>query len=153
MKTLKLTLICILSLMLSQSVLAQNTQEEVRYAIELADAEYKDIVRYNMDFTKQESNDFWPILNEYLNKRDQIFNKEINLYLKDYTSLNNEQAKDFLKKLLKYEKQMDRLQKKYFKKIMKVIPAKKFLRFVQIDDFIETARDFKLSYSLPLAKG
>lgn len=152
MKTIKLTLVCILSLMLSQSILAQNTQEEVKYAIELADAEYKDFVRYNMNFTKQESDAFWPILNEYLSKRDEVFNKEVNLFLKDYTQLNNEQAKAFMSKLLKYDNQMDRLQKKYFKKIMKVLPAKKFLRFSQIDHFIETARDFKLSYSLPWVK-
>ncbi len=153
MKTIKLTLVVVAILVSNLSLHAQYKQEEIRYAIELADNEYKDLIRYNMNFTKKESDAFWPILNEYLNKRDEIFNKEVNMFLKDYTKLNNEQAKDFLNKLLKYDDQMDRLQKKYFRKIMKVLPAKKFLRFNQIDNFIETARDFKLSYDLPLVKG
>ena len=152
MKTIKLTLVCIFSILFSQSIFAQNTQEEIRYAIELADIEYKDIVRFNMNFTPQESDVFWPILNEYLHKRDEIFNKEINLFLKDYGKMNNAQAEQFMKSLLKYDDQMERLQKKYFRKIMKVLPAKKFLRFSQIDHFIQTARDFKLSYNMPLVK-
>lgn len=153
MKTIKTTLVIIAILISNLSLHAQYKQEDIQKAIELADKEYKDIIKYNMDFTKQESAKFWPILNEYLNKRDDIFKNEVNMFLKDYTKLNNDQAKKFLNKLLKYDDQMDRLQKKYFRKIMKVIPAKKFLRFNQIDNFIETARDFKLSYDLPLIKG
>jgi hypothetical protein len=138
--------------MFSQSLLAQNTQEHIRYAIELADIEYKDIVRFNMNFTKQESDAFWPILNDYLHKRDEIFNKEIHLFLKDYDKLNDRQAEQFMNTLLKYDDQMERLQKRYFRKIMKFLPAKKFLRFNQIDHFIETVRDLKQAYNMPLVK-
>lgn len=152
MKIIKVTLIGLLSFMFSQSLLAQNTQEHIRYAIELADIEYKDIVRFNMNFTKQESDAFWPILNDYLHKRDEIFNKEIHLFLKDYDKLNDRQAEQFMNTLLKYDDQMERLQKRYFRKIMKVLPAKKFLRFNQIDHFIETARDLKQAYNMPLVK-
>ncbi|MCL7752139.1 hypothetical protein [Polaribacter sp. Z022] len=153
MKILRITLIVTLCLLSNLTTKGQNIQDNILKAIEIADNEYKVIVSNNMEFTKIEATYFWPLLDEYLNKKEKILNKEINMFLHDYTKMNEKEATVFLKNILKYDKQKIRLQKKYFRKIMKVISAKKFLRFNQIDHFIERARDFKLSYNHPLVKG
>lgn len=131
---------------------AQNKQEKIRYAIEKATEEYKDIVRLNMHFTTAETNSFWPVLNQYLLQKEEIFAKEVNLFLTDSRKLNEKGAANFIKRMQQSEKDLNRLKNKYFKRIQKKLPPKKFLRFLQIDHYIEVARDFKLSSQIPLVK-
>lgn len=131
---------------------AQNKQEKIRYAIEKATEEYKDIVRQNMNFTIAETNSFWPLLNQYLVQKEEIFAKEVNLFLTDSQKLTDKGAANFIKRMQQSEKDLSRLKNKYFKRIQKKLPAKKFLRFLQIDHYIEVARDFKLSSQIPLVK-
>ena len=153
MKTLKSLLIIAIISLTSFTSKAQNKQDQIRYAIELADEEYKDIIRFNMKFTETETSAFWPLMDGYLKDRDEVFAKEVNLYMTDYSKMTNEKAEVFIKKILKSEGKMKRIKDSHFNKISKVLPAKKFLRFMQVDNFVEAARNFKLSSQMPLIKG
>ncbi|OSY87437.1 hypothetical protein WH52_11210 [Tenacibaculum holothuriorum] len=152
MKTFKTIFTIIIIAFISIKTTAQNKQDKIRYAIEMADKEYKDIIRYNMNFTESETNAFWPILNEYLTKKDEVFAKEVNIFLTDYSKLSARGAENILKRMNKSEKELRALKNKYFKKIKKHLPIKKYLRFLQIDHYIEVARDFKLSSQMPLVR-
>lgn len=154
MNILKKSILTItLSFLFGLNITAQNKQDKIQYAIELANEEYKNLIRFNMNFSEGETSKFWTVLNEYLNDKNKVLAKEVTLFTKDYNKMNNEEAEDFMEEMFKYEKKSNRIKTKYFGKIRKILPAKKFLRFVQIDNYIETARNFKISSQMPLVRG
>ncbi|SIQ21156.1 hypothetical protein [Maribacter ulvicola] len=153
MKTLKVSLVVLVVLLSNLNILAQNKQDEILYAIELADEEYKDIIRYNMNFSESETVEFWSKMNDYLAERKEAFTEEVNFYVTDYSKMTDEEVKKLTKKMTHAEEKKKRIKDKHFSKIRKILPSKKFLRFVQIDYYLEAARNFNISSQMPLIKG
>jgi|GEM_PF-2799843 len=153
MKTFKnlLTLACFFAL--CYNLTAQNIQDRMRFSLDLANQEYKDVVRFNMGFTEEETAEFWPIINKYIAEKDKLISDDVDLFALDFTQLDGFEAEIYVKRVLAHETKLQKIKNRHFKKIRKLLPPSKFLRFLQIDDFIETARDFMVSSQLPLARG
>lgn len=150
MKTLKSFILTISIFgMFGQTTAQELTEKQIHNAIELSNIEYKTFVSNTLTLSEAETKVFWEVINSYLIEKEQIWNEEIKLYSKDYTTLDDGSSKMFLKKNLKIDHKKKALKNKYFRKVRKVLKPKSYLRFIQIDHYIESARAYFISLQSP----
>jgi hypothetical protein len=108
----------------------------------------------NLGLTESESRAFWPIYDEYeaaAKKLDDRFLENLNHYADKYETLTDEDAKGVLKEKMSIEKDRMALKQKYTAKVAKVLPAKKALRYAQIETRVETIVRSNVYTLIPLA--
>ena len=76
----------------------------------------------------------------------------IEQYAASYQTMTDATARELAKKSFDLEEKKTDLKRKYFKKFVKVMPAKKAARFFQIDNQLNMAVDLQVAASLPLIK-
>ncbi len=154
MKKMKKIILVITLLIGSYTVHAQNKEDLVKYTVDMAATEYKQLLRFNMSFTEKETKEFWKLMDTYLLAQDELVSKHIKLTQTQLSSkkFTDEEAEKYMKEMFKLEKKMETTKLSHFNKIRKVLPARKFYRFLQIDDYIETVRHLTIISDLPLIK-
>ncbi len=99
------------------------------------------------------SQPFWNLYNDFQAKLYTVHNKRIAIikdFAENFESLSNEKADDLLVKHLKYQTELLKLKKSYYKKFKKILPAGKAARFFQAENKIETLIDAKLAFDIPM---
>jgi hypothetical protein len=91
-------------------------------------------ISQRLELTPAESQQFWPVYNEFKSKLDEI-EKPRHRRIKD--NLSEKEAEDMLEKGLLAEEQKVNLKREYYAKLKKVISAKKVLELQRAE------RDFK----------
>jgi hypothetical protein len=118
-------------------------------------ADKKLLVAANMDLTEAEAKGFWPVYEEYqkdLTSINQRIGKLIESYAADYraNTLTDEKAKGLAEELVAIEHIDGALQQSYVKKLEMVLPPKKVLRYLQIENKIRAAVKYELAGSIPV---
>ena len=124
---------------------------------EKLEADKKSIVAKYMELTESEAKDFWPVYEAYQKDLQKLHGRLGNL-LKGYAegyrnlSLTNEGTKKLLDDWLTLEQDDANLRKSYVPKILKVLPAKKAARYLQIENEYRLLLNYDLAASVPLAR-
>ncbi len=133
--------------------LAADTTGTIEVIRSLAETERKAIVATHMFLTPEESEAFWQVYNEYREAARKVGDARVKI-IRDlaasWETLDDEGAAQLLDAFIDYQEERTKLRKSFMKDFRKVIPAKKTLRFVQIDDKLDSIIDFRLSESIPL---
>lgn len=83
-----------------------------------------------LDMSSKEAQTFWPIYNEYEEKRDAMHEqKQDRVYrkMKDVENLSEKEAGELIKQYLTFEENEEELDKNFTERVSKVISAKKTL--------------------------
>jgi len=115
----------------------------------------KAVIAQNLGLTEEESARFWPIYNEYEAKRKPLqdrFLANVNNFAAKYDTLTDADADAMLKEKMAIEKERDALRQKYTAKIAKVLPAKKALRYAQLETRIHILLARDVYGLIPLAR-
>jgi len=120
-------------------------------------ADKKLVVAANMDLIESEAKGFWPVYEEYqkdLTSINQRIGKLIESYAADYraNTLTDEKAKTLAEELVAIEHIDGALQQSYVKKLEMVLPPKKVLRYLQIENKIRAAVKYELAGSIPVVQ-
>lgn len=108
----------------------------------------------NLALSDSESRAFWPIYDEYegkAKKLDDRFMAMLNDYAAKYQTLTDADAAVLLKEKLAIEKDRMALKQVYTKKVAKALPAKKALRYAQVETRVETMMRSQVYTLIPLA--
>ncbi len=108
----------------------------------------------NLDMSDSESRAFWPIYGEYemkLKKVDDEFLALVNEFAEKYDTLNETDATRLLKTKMRLEKERMDLKQTYTRKIAKVLPPVKALRYAQVETRIENMVRREVYGLIPLA--
>ena len=114
----------------------------------------QDIIRRLLDLTEQQSQAFWPVYRSYQEESAKLGDQRVVLiesYLKNSSTLTDEQAKELLSQSFKLREKQLSLQKKYVGKFQKVIPGVKVARLYQIESVLEAVINANLHAQLPMA--
>jgi hypothetical protein len=120
-------------------------------------ADKKLLVAKYMELTDSEAKNFWPVYEAYQMDLQKIHVRLGNL-LKSYAegyrnlSLTNEGTKKLLDDWLAIEQDGANLRKSYVPKILKVLPAKKAARYLQIENEYRIMLNYDLAATVPLAR-
>jgi len=149
--TFFLTLMAAIAMWFVSPVLGQDNMQILREKIK---ADKKLLVAANMELTESEAKGFWPVYEEYqkdLTSINQRIAKLIETYAADYRAgtITDEKAKTLIDELVAVEHIDGALQESYAPKLMKVLPPKKVLRYLQIENKIRAALKYELAANIP----
>ena len=125
-----------LSVFLFPAAVYAQADDTTRMSMEAVKANQKLMVAMNMDLTDDEKKTFWPVYDEYQEERNTIYNHLldlVNTFASQYQALSDEQAAKILNDYLAVEDERVALVKDFTEKFTAVLPAKKVMRFFQID--------------------
>jgi len=120
-------------------------------------ADKKLIVSKYMELTESEAKRFWPVYDEYqagLEKIHERISSLLQSYAAEYRnkSLTDDKAKKLLDGWLAIERDGAEQRKSQVPKILKVLPAKKAARYMQIENEYRTMMNYDLAAMVPLAQ-
>ena len=148
---------CALAL-LASPVTAQDKAQAERTSAEwlsLIQADKKAIVAKSMDLTPEEAAKFWPVY-EAFQRELAVPQNAITRALLDYIAaghtLTDANAKRISEEMLAAQKEEARLQDRHFRRLLKVLPAHKAARYVQIENKIQAVVAYEGAKAVPLAR-
>ena len=111
------------------------------------------LVTVTMGFTDAEAEIFWPIYREYEFDRDKLGDEKISIindYAENYETMTDEVAQELMERVFKTEENQIKLQKKYFKKMQKALPATIAAKFFHLERQIILRINLQIAAELPL---
>jgi len=139
--------------LISVTAYAQSDNDYLEIARDVLKTEKKAVIAEIMQLTDTESQPFWDMYNEYQGKLYLVQNKRIEIikdYAENYESLTDEKADELWLASQSWAGEILKLEKTYYKKFKKIIPAGKAARFFQAENKIETMIDANLALEIPL---
>ena len=113
----------------------------------------KQVVAANMNLTDAEATKFWPIYDQYSAEVAKIGDTRVALikeYAKNYGTITDAQANDFMKRAAAIDQQFTALRLKYVPTFEKVISAKKTALWYQIDRRLDLLVNLQLAANIPV---
>ena len=110
-----------------------------------------------MELTESEAKKFWPVYEEY-QKNLQKLNERLQSLLQNYAteyqsnSLTDDKAKKLLDEWIVLDKDEANHRKTYAAKVLKVLPAKKAARYLQIENEARVLVKYDLAKTVPLVE-
>jgi Spy/CpxP family protein refolding chaperone len=130
-----------------------NADEQV--LIKQIQSDRRAVFADNLGLTEAESAKFWPIYDEYEARRqkyEERYVAMVNDFAEKYDSLTDAQAEKILAERMDIERKQLELKEEFTKKIAKVLPGKKALRYAQIESRITNLLRRNLYSVIPLAR-
>ena len=113
------------------------------------------LVTAAMDLAPNESEAFWPLYREYRMEMAKVgdrLSKLLVQYAGQYDTLTDAQAVKIMDEYLGIEKAKNEVKGKYVSRFRKVLPARKVMRFFQIDNKLDAVINRELASIVPLAR-
>jgi hypothetical protein len=148
-----LALLCLMTLTLPQTALAQDAETQAARAD--IQAERTKLVAANLDLTETEGKAFWPIYNDYRAQWSKLDDRTLALvkdYADNYEAMSDEKAKSLLQQLVTLDDDRLKLRRSYIGKFEKVLPPKKVARYFQIERKLDAAVAYEAASVIPLVK-
>ena len=118
-------------------------------------ADRKVIIANTMQFSRQESEIFWPLYNDYQLARNKVSDRKVKVirdYAEHYDDLSDAQAKAMLAEVLDIEKANIKLKQAYVKKFERILPSKKVARYFQAENKLDALINVQLAAEIPLIR-
>ena len=115
----------------------------------------RSVFAQNLQLTDSESRAFWPIYDEYegkLKKLNDEFLALVDDYASKFGSFTDADATAMLKTKMRIEKDREDLKQNYTKKIAKVLPPLKALRYAQVETRVDNMIRNDVYRLIPIAQ-
>jgi len=158
MKTLLLALGCTLAFSMVTPAVAQDkpaaAQPTSAELLARVQSDKKGLVAKSMSLTPEEEKKFWPLYDTF-QRELEVPQRAATRALLDYIAaghtLTDANAKRISEQVLAASLEEARLQQKHFKQVLKVLPAVKAARYMQIENKIQSVVRFEAAKAIPLA--
>jgi len=134
-----------------QAAAPANTAESLRQAVQ---TDKRGLVERNMDLSAEEAKKFWPVYDAYQKKLEPIQRRQ-NRAIMDYVNVDtmtDANARRIAKEILAADVDEMKLRESEFKKVLAVLPARKAVRYLQIENKIDTLNRYDLAERIPLVR-
>jgi hypothetical protein len=155
MNRIMLALILLFSL-LASPLFAQVSQEFEKTREEMQ--RQKDaVIAADMKLTEQEGKTFWPLYQEYQGALRKLQDRSIKLVAeygqeREKETFTDQKARALLDEYLDIEREDLWLKKAYLDKFSRILPAKKVMRYFQLENKIAAMVNYQMTQGMPLAK-
>jgi Skp family chaperone for outer membrane proteins len=154
MKT-KTTLFAIGLLLMISPVFAQTIDDYLEVARDVLNSEKKAVVAEAMTLSDSESGPFWEMYNEYNAELYKVHTKRVNIikdFAANYESMSDAKADELWTNSMAYQAELLKLNKAYYKKFKKIVPAGKAALYFQLENKIATLINAELALEIPLVE-
>jgi hypothetical protein len=155
MNRIMLALILLFSL-LASPLFAQVSQEFEKTREEMQ--RQKDaVIAADMKLTEQEGKTFWPLYQEYQGALRKLQDRSIKLVAeygqeREKETFTDQKARALLDEYLDIGREDLWLKKAYLDKFSRILPAKKVMRYFQLENKIAAMIYYQMTQGVPLAK-
>jgi hypothetical protein len=152
---MKKLLIAVMVLFIGTTLSAQTLDDYMEVQRGVLKTEKKAIVAEAMQFTDAESTVFWPLYNEYNDKKYTLNTKVYQLIKKfadNFETMSDEKAIELWQENLKIKQELLKLEKSYFAKFQKILTGKKVMRYFQTESKIQALINAELALEIPLVE-
>jgi hypothetical protein len=153
---MKLLYSLILLLSFSIAASAQTAlDEQIALVRQAAHTDRKIILMGNVNFTADESAQFWPAWNEYRAAVAANGDRMLALiqdFAANYTQLSDQKANELLTDYFSVEMQNLVIKQNFSQEIGLFMPEVKVMRIIQIENKLDAAIDMQLASEIPLAQ-
>lgn len=149
---MKKLILSTLVLFLASMAISQTTDDYIEIMRSVLKTEKKAVIAEAMTLTETEAELFWPLYNEFNEKMYTVQTKRVQIikdYADNYESMSNEKADELWNSYMGFKMEVLKLNKVYYKKFKKIIPAGKAAKYFQAENKIATLVDFQLAAELP----
>jgi hypothetical protein len=120
-------------------------------------ADKKLVVATNMELTESEAKSFWPIYDQYQKDLHKINQRVANLlesYADDFRnkSLTDDKAKKLINEATAIDQAEANLKGTYAPKLSQVLPVRKVVRYLQIENKIRAVVKYDIASGVPLVR-
>ncbi len=118
-------------------------------------AQRQALITRAMDLSVEEMQDFWPLYREYRLEAAALGDRLVTFiltYAEHYPNLTEAVADQLLTETIRVEQDRARLKAKYLPKFKQVLPARKVVRFYQLENKLDLAILAELAQEIPLAR-
>ena len=118
---------------------SQSYDDEVSIIQSIYGMEKREVVSEFVEFTDEQSIEFWSLYDEYEVKRKEIGKQTFELiwnYVSDYGQIKAEDAEMFMSEAIPLRKNSNKLLDKYYKKIKNNLDPVVAVQFYQIEKYI-----------------
>lgn len=141
------------AIMIGFGSFAQDANDYLEISRDVLKTEKKAMIAEVMQLTESESPAFWPLYNEFDQKKYDLNTQYLNLireFADNYGNMSGEVATNLMNGVNKYKMDMLKLEKAYMKKFSKILTAQKTLRYFQAENKIRALIDAELALEIPL---
>ena len=146
----------LLFVLLSTTASAQTAlDEQIALARQSAHTDRKVLIMGNVNFTSEESAQFWPAWKEYRASMMANGDRMVALianFARHYEEMTDMKAKEIMTDSFSIKMQDLVIKQKFAMKISKMLPAKKAMRIIQIENKLDAALQMNLAAEIPLAR-
>jgi len=155
MRTFLCALGCVLALSAGPVLAQDKTAPQLTSAEWLAkiQADKKGIVAKSMALTADEAKKFWPLYEQFqreLAAPQSAMNRAMLDYIAAGTTLTDANAKRLVDQIQSAAKDEVQLSEKHFKQLLKVLPAHRAARYMQIENKIRAVVRYEAAKAMPL---
>ena len=144
----------VVGLVLSISpIFAQSIDDYIEVARDVLHTEKKAVIAETITLSAAESGPFWELYNEYNAELYKVYTKRVNIikdFAANYETMSDEKADELWNNSMAYQTELLKLNKSYYKKFKKIIPAGKAALYFQLENKIATLINAELSLEIPL---
>ena len=131
---------------------AASAPDSLRQA---ATTDKRALIEKNMQLSADEAKKFWPIYDEYQRDLDRIVQKQ-NRAVLDYvngeSSMTDANARRIAREVIAADGEEQKLRERTAKKLAAALPAKKAVRFLQIENKLRALNRYDLAERIPLVR-
>ena len=113
------------------------------------------IVKANLPLTDTEGKAFWPVYEKYRAAADAIHERQAKLveaYAANFEAMSEPKAEAFLKEWLAIDRADLEMREDYARKVRKVLPARKAIRFFQVESKLDAIMRLDETLRIPLVE-
>ena len=113
------------------------------------------LVERNMQLSADEAKKFWPIYDEYQKEMERIVqrqNRAVLDYVNGESSMNDANARRIAKELVAASADEQKLSEKTARKVLAALPARKAVRYLQIENKLRAFYRHDIAERIPLVK-
>jgi hypothetical protein len=152
---MKKTLSVLAFVALSLVSFAQTENDYLEIVRDVLKTEKKAAIADVMMLTEEESQPFWSLYNQFESALYEVHNKRIAIikdYAANYESMTDEKADELTNRMFKFEAELMKIEKTYYNKFKKIVPAGKAAKLMQANNKIETMVNYDLALTIPLVE-
>ena len=156
-KMLGLMMVAVFLAALPSALAQDKPADNMQILREKIMADKKLVVALNMELTESEAKNFWPIYEQYQKDLQRINGRIVNVlesYADDFRrkSLTDDKAKKLIDEALAIDQAEAKLKSTYASKLSKALPARKAMRYLQIENKIRAIVRYDIAAGVPLVR-
>ena len=128
-------------------------EAEIEAARKMMVTERKLVIAGELVLTPDESKDFWPVYNEYLEEMRAVGDDEVALiteFADNYLNMTEELADRMVRDMLDIQSRTLKIRRNYLKRFGKVLPSIKVAKLYQVENKLDAVLDYQLASQIPM---